>query len=172
MKTASGLVVACKDGYENVSIEITGVNFLGNLIRFELEGLDVILGMDWLEKYRARIECNERKVVLRGPKGKRISYRGIEKPPESKLMTMQELWQYAKKGYDVCLWLVHNVEKEEPEINQIPIVCEFSDVFPDELTEMPPEREVDFHIDLVLGTAPISIAPYTMAPKEMVELKA
>jgi len=74
VKVASGIVVACKDCYDNVSIEIVGFNYPGDLIRFDLEGIDVVLGMDWLDRHKAQIVCNERKVVLRGPRGKRISY--------------------------------------------------------------------------------------------------
>ncbi|XP_031124279.1 uncharacterized protein LOC116026991 [Ipomoea triloba] len=172
VRTASGMVVACKDRYDNISIEIAGFNCSGNLIRFELEGIDVVLGMDWLDMYKAQIVCNERNVVLRGPNGKRISYRGIEKQPEPKLMTMQKLRKYARQGCEVYLCLVQDAEMEEPEINQIPVVREFPDVFPEDLTEMPPKREVEFTIDLAPGTAPISKAPYRMAPKEMEELKA
>ncbi|XP_031108422.1 uncharacterized protein LOC116012892, partial [Ipomoea triloba] len=102
VRTASGMVVAYKDGYDNISIEIAGFNCPGNLIRFELEGIDVVLRMDWLDMYKAQIVCNERK----------------------------------------------DAEMEEPEINQIPVVREFPDVFPEDLTEMPPEREVEFTIDL------------------------
>ncbi|XP_031096941.1 uncharacterized protein LOC116001192 [Ipomoea triloba] len=171
VRTASGIVVACKDGYDNISIEIAGFNCPGNLIRFELEGIDVVLGMDWLDMYKAQIVCDERKVVLRGSNGKRISYRGIERQPEPKLMTMQKLRKYAHQGCEVYLYLVQDAEMEEPEINQIPVVREFPDVFLEDLTEMLPEREVEFTIDLAPGTAPISKAPYRMAPKEMEELK-
>ena len=52
-----------------------------------------------------------------------------------------------------------------------PVVQEFSDVFPDDITDLPPEREVEFTIDLVLGTSPISIAPYWMSASELGELK-
>ena len=52
------------------------------------------------------------------------------------------------------------------------MVCEFFDVFPEELPESPPKREVEFSIDLIPGTTPISIAPYRMAPTELKELKA
>ncbi|XP_031127569.1 uncharacterized protein LOC116029662, partial [Ipomoea triloba] len=200
VRTASGMVVACKDGYDNISIEIAGFNCPGNLIRFELEGIDVVgnlirfelegidvvrnlirfelegidvvlgmdwldiegidvvlgmdwldmegidvvLGMDWLDMYKAQIVCNERK----------------------------KLRKYAHQGCEVYLCLVQDAEIEEPEINQIPVVREFPDVFLEDLTEMPPEREVEFTIDLAPGTAPISKAPYRMAPKEMEELKA
>ena len=59
----------------------------------------------------------------------------------------------------------------ELEIGDIPIVREFSDVFPDDLLGLPSDREIEFSIDLLLGTAPISKAPYRMAPTELKELK-
>ncbi|MEQ5167068.1 retroviral-like aspartic protease family protein, partial [Citrobacter youngae] len=104
--TASGLVVSCKDGYDDVAIEIAGFNCPGNLVRFELEGLDVVLGMDWLDKYKAQIVCNERKVVLQGPKGKRISYRGVDKQPEPRLLTMRKLRKCVRQGCEAYLCLV------------------------------------------------------------------
>ncbi|WP_432643788.1 hypothetical protein, partial [Citrobacter youngae] len=106
VRTASGIVVACKEGYDNITIEIAGSNCPGNLIRFDLEGIDVILGMDWLDKHKAQIVCSERKVVLRGPKGRRISYREMERQPEPKLMTLQRLIKYARKGCEVYLCLM------------------------------------------------------------------
>ena len=54
---------------------------------------------------------------------------------------------------------------------RIPIVREFPDVFPEELPGIPLEREVDLSIEIVLGTAPVSRAPYKMAPPELKELK-
>jgi hypothetical protein len=56
-------------------------------------------------------------------------------------------------------------------LEEIPVVCEYPDVFPDELTGMQPDRDVEFVIELQLGTAPISKRPYHMPPKEFVELK-
>ena len=53
----------------------------------------------------------------------------------------------------------------------VPIVCEFQDVFPDDLPGLPPEREIEFGIDLLLGTTPIFKPPYRMAPAELKELK-
>ena len=53
----------------------------------------------------------------------------------------------------------------------IPVVCEFSDVFPDELSGLPPDREIEFKIELLPGTTPISRRPYRMPPNELVELK-
>ena len=51
------------------------------------------------------------------------------------------------------------------------VVCEYEDVFPDKLAGLPPQRDVDFCIELHLGTSPISMTPHRMAPVELQELK-
>ena len=56
-------------------------------------------------------------------------------------------------------------------LEHIPVVCEFPDVFPEELPRLPPDREVEFAIELIPGTTPISRRPYRMPPNELVELK-
>jgi hypothetical protein len=56
-------------------------------------------------------------------------------------------------------------------IHQIPVVCEFSDVFPDELPGLQPNRDIEFGIELILGIALISRRPYRMPPDKLVELK-
>ena len=58
-----------------------------------------------------------------------------------------------------------------PEMHEVGVVCDFPDVFPEELPGMPPDRSVEFVIDLVLGTAPISKRPYCMPAEELTELK-
>ena len=67
---------------------------------------------------------------------------------------------------------VLDTKVSELKIKSVPVVCEYSDVFPKELPGLPPVREVKFSLDLVLGTTPISIAPYKMASTELKELKA
>ncbi|KAD3066980.1 hypothetical protein E3N88_34860 [Mikania micrantha] len=66
---------------------------------------------------------------------------------------------------------VKATSSDEPNISDYPIVCEFPDVFPKELPGLPPDREVEFTIDLIPGAEPISKAPYRMAPLELKELK-
>ena len=58
-----------------------------------------------------------------------------------------------------------------PNLASIPVVCEFSDVFPKDLPGLPPDQDVEFAIELEPGTAPISRRPYRMAPKELAEMK-
>ena len=79
------------------------------------------------------------------------------------------LLQKGCKGY-----LAHVVETHSSEVRleDVPVVRDYMDVFPDDNPGLPPKREIDFPIDLVPGTAPISLPPYRMAPAELKELKA
>ncbi|MCI75796.1 cellular nucleic acid-binding protein, partial [Trifolium medium] len=61
--------------------------------------------------------------------------------------------------------------EEKNEVDTLPVVREFVDVFPDDILELPPEREVEFSIDIVPGTTPISMAPYRMSAAELEKLK-
>ncbi|MCI71182.1 cellular nucleic acid-binding protein, partial [Trifolium medium] len=56
-------------------------------------------------------------------------------------------------------------------VEELPVVCEFRDVFPGDVSDVPPEREMEFTIDLVPGTGPISMTPYRMSASELKELK-
>ncbi|MCI70797.1 cellular nucleic acid-binding protein, partial [Trifolium medium] len=61
--------------------------------------------------------------------------------------------------------------EEKLEVDALPVVCEFSDVFPEDISDLPPEREVEFAIDVLPGTSPISMAPYWMSAAELEKLK-
>jgi len=76
-----------------------------------------------------------------------------------------------KKGCDAYLVSIRDVRREEAKLEDVPVVQEFEDVFPDDLSGLPPEREIEFTIDVVPGTNPISMPPYRMAPAELKELR-
>ena len=75
------------------------------------------------------------------------------------------------KGYLYHLVRVKDSSSETPTFESVPVVNEFLEVFPEDLLGVPPKREINFGIDLLLDTQPISIPPYTMAPVELKELK-
>ncbi|KAG6397801.1 hypothetical protein SASPL_144262 [Salvia splendens] len=77
-----------------------------------------------------------------------------------------------RKGCEAYLAYILDTRAEDPKLTNIPIVSEYPDVFPEELPGLPPEREVEFAIEVIPGTTPISMAPYRMAPTELKELKA
>ncbi|XP_057528592.1 uncharacterized protein LOC130807408 [Amaranthus tricolor] len=124
-----------------------------------------------LGRYKAVIDCEEQTVTLSGPRGEKVKYRKLPKGPKEKIVSSLEARKLIKQGQPWFLCSVCKVAVREVRIDDIPVVCDFKDVFPDELPGMPPKRDVDFSIDLVPGTGPISKVPYRMAPKEMEELK-
>ena len=76
-----------------------------------------------------------------------------------------------RKGCEAYLACIVNTEVDKLKLADIPVVCEFSDIFPEELLGLPPDREIEFDIDLIPDTRPISKAPYRMAPTELRKLK-
>ena len=135
---------------QGVIIEFEGLKFQANLIVLENKGLDVILGMDWLTTNKGFIDCFNRTVILTHHHGKTIKVTAQERPRSR---------QPKLNKVDIL------------ELRKVPVVCEFPDVFPEELPGMPPDREIEFSIELAPGTAPIYKKPYRMAPSELVELK-
>ena len=76
-----------------------------------------------------------------------------------------------RKGCQGYLALVRDTTAEKTSISDVSMACEFLDVFPEELPDLPPHIEIEFCIDVVSDTAPISMPPYRMAPAELRELK-
>jgi len=90
---------------------------------------------------------------------------------EPELLSSQGVAREIQLGAQCFIIFTHlELEKEEG-TSTIPVVHEFEDVFPEEVPGLPPSREVEFSIDLVPGTGPVSMAPYRMAPAELVEHK-
>jgi hypothetical protein len=108
-------------------IEIRGLSFLVELIILESSGIDVILGIDYLTKYDVVISCAKRMVTLTSPQGERIQV-NINMPTPIEVMLNQ---------------------LEEKSLEHIRIVCEYPDVFPEELPGMPPDRGIEFSIELL-----------------------
>ncbi|XP_048489893.2 uncharacterized protein LOC125491863 [Beta vulgaris subsp. vulgaris] len=157
--------------YSNCPILIGGCEFQVDLVRFELTDFDVILGMNWLSKYKTNINCLNHEITLMKPDGCKVSYRRRKVQPIPEIISSLKAFKLLSKGHCGYLCSVVDLTKPEPSLSDIPIVCEYPDVFQKEISGMPPEREIDFSIDLVPGSAPISKAPYRMAPAELQELK-
>ncbi|XP_073030620.1 uncharacterized protein [Primulina eburnea] len=145
--------------------------FQAELIQLKMVEFDIILGMDWLARKNAMVDCKGKSVRLRTPSQKEVVYHGKSKERKS-LLSASQAWKAVKSGADIYLAMI-NVVNEEIELKpgDIPIVQEFPDVFPEELPGTIPDREIEFEINLVPEAAPISKAPYRMAPAELKELK-
>jgi hypothetical protein len=135
----------------HVIIKIQGIDFSVNPVVLGSNGIDVILGCNWLKSCDGVIQCANGTIMLTSPQGERIQV-SIDKSTDEKGKTM-----------------INHLE-EKP-LENITIVCEYPDVFPEELPGMPPDRDIEFSIELLPGTAPISKRPYRMDVKDLVELK-
>ncbi|XP_021758488.1 uncharacterized protein LOC110723439 [Chenopodium quinoa] len=168
----SGEVRSCLRLFLSVPISISRVEFLADLIEFNMNDFDVILGMDWLGKYEAKIDCAAEKVTLTSPSKTKVVYKKEGKSSGLRIVSAMQLQKLIKKGCPLFLCSVQEVESEENKGEEgIPVVEEFPDGFLDEIPGMPPVRDVEFTIDLMPGTEPISKAPYRMAPAKLRELK-
>ena len=90
----------------------------------------------------------------------------------SKVISAMQARKFIRKGYEAFLALILDSKRGQVDVEKILVVREFPDVFPEELPGIPLEREVDLAIGIVLGTVPMSRAPYSMAPTELKELKS
>jgi hypothetical protein len=150
-------------------ISIDDQDFVANLIVIPLKPFDVILGMDWLHRYRAVLSCFWKTVSLQAPSGEELIFQG-NAPPHS-LFVLASLFpgqRVVKTGFLLALAETSSTTKL---IEAIPVVRDYPDVFPDELPGMPPERDVEFRIDLIPGTRPISMSPYRLSRPFQEELK-
>ncbi|CAA0819684.1 Uncharacterized mitochondrial protein AtMg00860, partial [Striga hermonthica] len=138
---ASGRKIVTSSLAEDLSMSIGGRTLEVDAFVIEMRDFDLILGMDWLERYQADIRCRDREVTLHLAEGDRNC-----------------------QGYLVS---IVGETSEERMPGDVPIVRDFVDVFPDQLPGGPPSRQVEFTTDLVPGARPVSKAPYRMAPKEL-----
>ncbi|XP_050902755.1 uncharacterized protein LOC127115201 [Lathyrus oleraceus] len=147
--------------YENCSLSVNGRIFQINLIYLPLKKVDVVLGMDWLSANSVFIGCEEKLIIIPSS----------EATPKDVLTTILEgtigMINFLFEKEKSVLLVLTKESSDNLSVMQIPIVCEFLEVFPEDVTFLPPERGVEFSIDLIPGTTPISVSPYHMAPIEL-----
>nr|GEW57118.1 retrovirus-related Pol polyprotein from transposon TNT 1-94 [Tanacetum cinerariifolium] len=110
----------------------------------ELGSFDVIIGMDWLSYHQAVIDCYEKIVRIPLPNGEILEVQGerLEKDPGS----------------------LASIKADEKKLDGIRVVQDFPEIFPDDLSGLPPVREIEFRIDLIPGALPVVKSPYRLAP--------
>nr|GEW84879.1 hypothetical protein [Tanacetum cinerariifolium] len=115
-----------------------------DLMPIKIGSFDVVIGMDWLSKYYARIICDEKVVHI---------------PIDDETLIIQ--------GDQTQVMEKKSVQKR---LEDIPVVREFPEVFHEDLPDLPLVRQVEFQIDLIPGATPVAQAPYRLALSEMHEL--
>jgi len=140
-----------------------------NLVVIPLPVFDVILGMDWLHRYRAVISCFLKTVTLEAPSGQTITFK--VNPPSLSVLVIACLFPDRRPIKTSFLWSLVETPTKPLIIEKIPVVRDYPDVFPDELPGMPPKREVEFRIHLISGTHLVSIAPFRLSLPFQEELR-
>ena len=148
-------------------LEISGTLLTVDLRIMDMSEFDVILGMDWLTAYRIVINCERRRVTAYTQDGTRVVFQG-DKHDILPQIVYESRCQGQLAGWLASLTLE---DEERPDLDLPQVVCKYVGVFPDELPGLPPQRVVDFGIELHSATSPISMTPHRMAPVELQELR-
>ncbi|GJV92817.1 putative reverse transcriptase domain-containing protein [Tanacetum coccineum] len=147
-----------------------------DLLPIELGSFDVIVRMDWMAEHRAEVVCYEK--YIRVPYGNDMliiqgERSGVKNESRLEVISSIRTQKYIDQGCQVFLiQMMMEEETEIPErrIEDVPVVRDFPEVFPEDLPGLPPTRQVEFHIELIPRAAPVARAPYRLAPAEMKEL--
>ncbi|XP_071905702.1 uncharacterized protein [Coffea arabica] len=157
--------------YKNCEFWIGERKMLVDLISLDIKGYDVIIGMDFLGQYHAKLDCRAKVVEFCIPGEATLRLDVKSRLASSAMISGIRARKMLSKGAQGFLAFLINAPSDQVKLEDVLVVREFPDVFPEELKTLPPEREVEFKIDLVPGTAPISKTPYRMALAELKELK-
>ncbi|GKE18403.1 putative reverse transcriptase domain-containing protein, partial [Tanacetum coccineum] len=143
-----------------------GASYEVELADGRLGTFDVIIGMDWLVKHDAVIVCGEK--FVRIPCGNKMliveSDKGVSR---LKVISCIKSCKYVERGCHLFFTHVTDYKSKEKRMEDVPVIRDFSEVFPEEFPGLPSPRQVEFRIDLVPGVAPVARAPYRLAPSEM-----
>jgi len=142
-----------------------------DLIKLGEMEYDIILGMDWLSTYHAHVDCHLKRIIFKMARTPEYMFEGAKNKVSIPMISALKATKLLRHGCQGFLATLIDKEKEEVRIEDIAVVREYSDVFSDDLPGLPSDREVEFSIDLLPETGPISKAPYRMAPSEIKELK-
>jgi hypothetical protein len=155
----------------DLEFSLYGQNIRTNVNILPLGSYDMIIGMDWLEKHKEALDCYTNILSYKDNFGTVRTAQGIPKPMSVRQVSAMQFKKCIRKGCQVYAIQVTNLleREDKPKLEDFVVLHEFRDMFVDEIPEFPPRREIDFSIDLLPGSAPISKPPYRMSLLELTE---
>nr|GEY03070.1 putative reverse transcriptase domain-containing protein [Tanacetum cinerariifolium] len=165
LELADGRVASTNIVLKGCTINLVGHLFKIDLMPIKLGTFDVRISVDWLVEQDAVIVCGKR-VVHVPYKNKTLVVEGDRGASRLKVISCIKAGKFIKRGSQLFVAHVTKKEPQEKRIEDVPVIQDLSEVFPDDLPRLPPPRQVEFRIDLVPGAR----APYRFAPSEMREL--
>ncbi|GJX95275.1 putative reverse transcriptase domain-containing protein [Tanacetum coccineum] len=169
IKMVDGNLLSTKTIIQGAIMTLSNEHFKIDLMPIKLGSFDVIIGMDWLSKYHARIICDE-KVIHIPIDSETLIIQGDRSKTHLNLISCIKTKRYISRGCQVFVAQKMEKKSDEKQLEDIPVVREFPKVFPEDLPGLPPVHQVEFQIDLIPGATPVARAPYRLAPSEMQEL--
>ncbi|XP_076898087.1 uncharacterized protein LOC143551572 [Bidens hawaiensis] len=149
------------------TLYLNDYDFPIDLIPMQLRSFDIIVGMDWLAQHRAEIVCFEKYIRIPLDDDRILRIFGEKPSKELKHMSFTHAQKYLRKKYVAFSANVLEKKQEKKTIKYIPVVRDFPEVFPEDVSGLPPTPEVEFCIDLMPAANPVAKAPYRLAPSEM-----
>ncbi|KAF3679841.1 hypothetical protein FXO37_03642 [Capsicum annuum] len=143
-----------------------------DLVTLDVGDFDIILGMCWLSLYHATLDYHAKTVTIVMPKMDILEWEGDYSPTSMKLIFFLRAKWLIMRGCLAFLAHLRDTFAEVSFIELVLVLCEYQEVFPIDLSGIPPDRDIDFCIDLELGTRPISIPPYKLAPAGLRKLNS
>nr|GEW43568.1 putative reverse transcriptase domain-containing protein [Tanacetum cinerariifolium] len=169
IEMANGNLIGTNTIIQGCTLTLLNQPFKIDLMPIKLGSFDVVIGMDWLSKYHAKIIC-DKKVIHIPIDSKTLIIRGDQSKTRLNLISCIKTERYISMGCQVFIAQIMEKKYDEKGLEDMPVVREFSKVFSEELPGLPPVRQVEFQIKLVPGAAPVAHATYRLAPSQMQEL--
>nr|GEW89971.1 putative reverse transcriptase domain-containing protein [Tanacetum cinerariifolium] len=169
VELGDGRVASTNIVLKGCTINLVGHLFKIDLMPIELGTFDVIISMDWLVEQDAVIVYGK-KVVHIPYKNKNLVVEGDRGASRLKVISCIKARKFIERGSQLFVAHVTEKEPQEKRIEDVPVIRDFPEAFPDDLSGFPPPRQVEFRIDLVPGVAPVERAPYRLEPSKMKEL--
>ena len=123
-----------------------------DLIPMDMHEFDIILGMDWLTKHQATIECHSKIIAFGDTNLPKFVFQGSHPNKTLNLISALKAKKLMSRGSEGYLAFVKDISKEGASLEDHKVVKDFPDVFPEELSGLPPQREVEFTIELIPGS--------------------
>ena len=132
--------------YRGSKVTIASHEFEADLIVLDIHDFDIILGMDWLAKHRATVDCYRKEVQFSQPGEPEVVFCGERKILSTSLISLIQANKMLRKACQA--YMVYAIESgnNEMQLAEVPVVNEFFDVFPEDLPGLPPDREIEFEI--------------------------
>ncbi|KAI3715042.1 hypothetical protein L6452_22008 [Arctium lappa] len=170
VELADGDQVVVRDILKGCKLEIKGREFSVDLMPLVIGGFDVVIGMDWLSNNHVEILCAKKLIRIPISDVESVTVYGERRKGKVAIISIVKARKCLSKGCLSFLAYALDAKLEKKKLEDVEVVNEFPDVFPDDLPGLPLDCQVEFKIDLAPGAAPIARTPYRLAPSEMKEM--